>query len=264
MRLVKSVSQEVVNVRRVKEGLRGADAMMNAVTKSHAAHIQSVRGCSQTSEESMQWIQAIKDWHNAAKYQVEEKLEGMGALDQVEGPPSKAVARTQLKRSERTLRGTNSGAITYTNRLVSQQMTQAQYHEAAPMVKNLLTRIRKEYYSIVSRLEVPILSWEQDNRRVPGVGLLEASLIRVKLVQNMPQLEQATGPRAARWRSCTSTAGGKSTEVGLPIHPRVPRLGGISRKEQAPCKLQEPPLPCGGREVGVRTWSGREARLLPD
>ena len=37
-RLVESVSQEVVNVRRVKEDLREADAMMKSMTQSHATH----------------------------------------------------------------------------------------------------------------------------------------------------------------------------------------------------------------------------------
>ena len=46
--------QEVVYVRRVKKDLQEADAIMQAVTQSHAAHIQSIRGGSQTSEESTQ------------------------------------------------------------------------------------------------------------------------------------------------------------------------------------------------------------------
>ena len=55
-KLVEAVSQEVVNFRRVKGDLREADAMMKAVTQSHAVHIQSVRGGSLTSEESTQWM----------------------------------------------------------------------------------------------------------------------------------------------------------------------------------------------------------------
>ena len=75
-------------------------------------------------------------------------------MNQVEGPSSKAVVRTQLTRSERTLRGTISGTITNTNRLVSQQITQAQYHKIAPLVKKLLSQIREECCGIVSKLEV--------------------------------------------------------------------------------------------------------------
>ena len=124
-RLVESVSQEVINVKRVKDDLREADAMMEAVTRSHVAYVQSGRSDSLTLEESMQWIQGTEDWHNAAKYQAQDKLEEMGALDQVEDLPSKVVTRTQLKRSKRRLQGTISGAITNTRRLVSQPMTQA-------------------------------------------------------------------------------------------------------------------------------------------
>ena len=63
-----SVSREVFNVRRVKRDLREADAMMKAVTQSHVAHIQSVRGGSLSSEEISQWIRAIEDRHTAAKH----------------------------------------------------------------------------------------------------------------------------------------------------------------------------------------------------
>ena len=51
-RLVDAVSQEVVNVRKVKGNLQEAIAMMKSVTQSHVAH-QSVHGRSLTSEERM-------------------------------------------------------------------------------------------------------------------------------------------------------------------------------------------------------------------
>ena len=60
------------------------------------------------------------------------------------------MVKSQLKRSKRTLRGTISGAVTIINRLVTQQMTQAQYHEAGPLVKELLTQVQEEYRGIVS------------------------------------------------------------------------------------------------------------------
>ena len=100
----------------------------------------------------MQWMQAIKDRHNTTKHQAKDKLEELGALDQVEGPLSQAVVETQLKRSERTLQGTISEAVTDMNRMVTQQITQAQYREAGPLVKKLLTQDWEEYCGIVSKL----------------------------------------------------------------------------------------------------------------
>ena len=61
----------------------------------------------------------------------------MAALDQVEGSPSKAVVKTQLKRSERMVRGTISRAVMDMNKLVTQKMTQAQHH----LVEELLTQV---------------------------------------------------------------------------------------------------------------------------
>ena len=79
---MKSVSQEVVNLKRVKVVLQKADAMIKAVTQSHVAY-QLVHNGLLTSEESRRWIQTIEDSHNAAKYLVEDQLEEMGTLDQV-------------------------------------------------------------------------------------------------------------------------------------------------------------------------------------
>ena len=103
-RQVELASQEVVNVRRVKRVLRDANVILKAVTKSQ---VQFVQDGSLTSEESSQWMKAIKDRDNTAKHRAQDKLEEMGALDQVAGPPSKAVVKTQLKRSKRTLRATS-------------------------------------------------------------------------------------------------------------------------------------------------------------
>ena len=94
-------------------------------------------------------MRAIEDRHNAAKHQAEDKLEELSAVDQVDGPPSQTVAKSQLKRSERTLRGTISETVTDMNRLVIQQLTQAQYHEASPLVKKLLNQVREKYSGIV-------------------------------------------------------------------------------------------------------------------
>ena len=77
------VSQRVVNVKRVEECLREADAMMKALTKSHVAY-QFVRDGSSSSEENMRWLCAIQDRHDAAKHLAKDKLEKMGALNQVE------------------------------------------------------------------------------------------------------------------------------------------------------------------------------------
>ena len=109
-------------------------------------------------------------------------------MDQVEGPPSKAVAKTQLKKNERTLRSTISGAIANTRRLVSQPMTQTQLHKAAPLVKKLQTQIREEYCDIVFKLKVAILSEEQAS---------EEDTILLKMVENMPQPEKVMGPGTA-------------------------------------------------------------------
>ena len=79
----------------------------------------------------------------------------------MEAPPSKAMVKTQLKRNERALRGTISEGITDINRLGTQQMTQAQHHEAGPIFEELLMQVRVEYCGIVSKLEVTILSEEQ-------------------------------------------------------------------------------------------------------
>ena len=157
------VNQEVTYVRRVKEDLRVVDTMMKAVTQSHAAHIHSVWRRPLASENT-QWIRAIEDRHNAVKYQAKDKMEEMGALGQEEGPPSKAVAKTQLKKSERMLRDMISGAVTNTNRLVSHQMTQAQYHKAGSLVKTLLTQVREDYRSTVSKLKAMILSEDQASK----------------------------------------------------------------------------------------------------
>ena len=78
------------------------------MTQSHFTHIQPVRGDSLSSEESLQWMRTVEDRHNVAKHQAEDKLEELGALDQEEGPPSRAAVRTQFKRSEKTLQGTIS------------------------------------------------------------------------------------------------------------------------------------------------------------
>ena len=143
----------------------------------------------------MQLIQGTEDRHNAAKYQAEDKPVTIGALDRVEGPPSKAVARTHLKRSERLLRGTISGAIANTSRLASQPMTQAQYHEATTLVKKLPTQIREEYRDIISKLDFAILSEEQASKEDTILlwttkeflvwPLPEVSSIRAKMVENM-------------------------------------------------------------------------------
>ena len=66
-RLVELVSQEVVDVRGVKKVLREAIAMMKVMTK---LHVQFVQGGSLTSDDSSQWMQAIKDRHNVAKPKV--------------------------------------------------------------------------------------------------------------------------------------------------------------------------------------------------
>ena len=123
-RLVESASQEVVNVRRVKRDLREAGATMKAATKSHT---QFVQDSSLNSDESSQWMQAIENRHDAAKHRAEDKLGEMGALDQVEGSPNKALVKTQLKKSVRTLRGNIARAVTDINRLVVQQLSRAQY-----------------------------------------------------------------------------------------------------------------------------------------
>ena len=83
-------------------------------------------------------MQAIKDRHNAAKHQAQDKLEEMGALDQAEVPMSKAMMKTQLKMCERTLRDTISEVVIDMKRLVTQWMTQGQYQETAPLVKKLV------------------------------------------------------------------------------------------------------------------------------
>ena len=107
--------------------------MMRAVTQSHVT-LHSVHGGSLTSEKSKQWMRTIEDMHNAAKQQAEDKLEEMGELVQVEGPPSKTVVKNQLKRSKRALRGTISEGVANINRLVTQQMNRDQYYEASPLV----------------------------------------------------------------------------------------------------------------------------------
>ena len=114
-------------------------------------------------------------------------------------PPSKAKVKTHIKKSERTLRGTISGAVTNMNRLVTQQMTQAQYHQADPLVKELLTQVWEEYHGIVSKLEVTILSEgqasEEDTTLLTTTEeflaweLPRVRLIRTKMVENMPLLE---------------------------------------------------------------------------
>ena len=89
-------------------------------------------------------MRAIKERHNGAKNQAEDKLEALGALDQVDGPPSRAMVKTQLKRSERTLRGTISVMVTDFNRLLSLQMTQVQYGEASDPGTGGVTRHRHQ------------------------------------------------------------------------------------------------------------------------
>ena len=119
---------------------------------------------------------------------------------------AKAVVKTQLKRSERTLRGTISRAVTDMNRLVTQQMSKAQYREAGPLVEEVLTQVLEEYRGIVSKLEAAILSEEQASEEdaVPLTTtdeffsrvLPEVSSIQTKMVENMPHPEQAAGSGA--------------------------------------------------------------------
>ena len=91
-------------------------------------------------------MQAIEDRHNAAKQQAESRLEEMGAGEHAEGPPSKAMMKVQLKRSEPTLRDT---------------ISEAQNHKPSPLVKELLTQLREKYREVIFKLEVTILSEEQ-------------------------------------------------------------------------------------------------------
>ena len=69
--------------------------------------------------------------------------------------------KIQLKRNERALRGTILEAVTDMNRLVNQQMSQAQYHEAGPIMEELFNQVREEYSGIASKLEAMILSEQQ-------------------------------------------------------------------------------------------------------
>ena len=153
----------------------------------------------------------------------------MGALDQVEGPLSKAVVKTQLKRSERTLRGTISVAVTNMDMLVTQQMTQAQYHKAGPLVEELLTQVREENRGIVSKFEATILSQElaseedttllRTTEEFMAQMLPEVSSILTKMVENIPNRSSRRtrssrrsrrDPIRSRRQSCTSTAGEES------------------------------------------------------
>ena len=146
-------------------------------------------------------MRAIVDGHNPAKHLAEDKLEEMA------GPPSKAVVKTQLKKSERTLRGTISGAIFNMNRMSTQQMTQAQYHEAGPLVKELWKQVQEEYRVIVYKLESMILSEKQASEEDTTLlkttkeflawVLMGVHSIRTKMKENMPQLEQTMGLKSA-------------------------------------------------------------------
>ena len=64
-------------------------------------------------------------------------------------------------------------AVTYMNRLVTQQITKAQYHKAGPLVEELLNQIRVEYRGIVSKLEATILSEKQASEK--GTTLLRTT-----------------------------------------------------------------------------------------
>ena len=94
----------------------------------------------------------------------------MGALGQAEGPLSKVVVKAQLKRNQRILRSTISEAITDMNKMVTQRFTHAQYHEAGPLVEELLTQVWREYCGIVSKIEVTILSEEQASEELNGLS----------------------------------------------------------------------------------------------
>ena len=124
----------------------------------------------------------------------------------MEGAPIKAVVKTQLKKIERKLRGTLSGAVSNMNRSVTQQMTPAQYHEASLLVDELLIQVREEYHDIVTKLEALILSEEQASEEDTTllrttekflIRLLpEVNAIRTNMVENIPQPERARGPGA--------------------------------------------------------------------
>ena len=198
---MKSVSQEVVNVKRVKEVLQKADAMMKAVTQSHVDQ-QLGHNYSPTSEESKRWIQTVEDMHNAAKYLAKDKLEEMGALDQVEDSPSKAMVKTQIKKSKRTLQGIILRAVTNMNRLVTKVMTQAQYFETGPLVKKLLTPVRVEYCDIVSQLEFAILSEEGATL----LGLTQSEQVTEPGAEGSPaETQTGQGDNAARGPSVRNT-----------------------------------------------------------
>ena len=86
---------------------------------------------------------------------------------------AKAVVKTQLKRSKRMLRGTILVTVTDMNRLVTQQMTQAQYHNAGPLAEELLSQVWEEYRGIFSKLKAEAglrggHHSAQDDRGVPG------------------------------------------------------------------------------------------------
>ena len=74
-RVVESVSQKDINVRKVRGVLREANAMMKVVTKSNTQFVQSDL---MSSEGSSHWMQATNDRHNAAKHRAEDKVEEMG------------------------------------------------------------------------------------------------------------------------------------------------------------------------------------------
>ena len=104
----------------------------------------------------------------------------MGALDQGEDPPSKTMVMTQLKKSERTLRGIISGAVANVSRLVTKDMTKAQYHKTSHLVKKLLVQVREEYQDIFIKLDFAILSEEQTSEEDTTLrGTTEAFLMRM-------------------------------------------------------------------------------------
>ena len=147
---------------------------MKAVTRSHDDHQLAHNGLP-TSEENRQWIETVKDRHNAAKY-----LQEIGELNQVEDPPNAAMVKTQLKKSKRTLRDIILGEVTNVSRLVTKEMARAQHHETGPLVKRLLAQVWKEYQGIVVKLESVILSEEQASEDdTPVLGTTKAFLRRM-------------------------------------------------------------------------------------
>ena len=131
--------------------------------------------------------------------------------------------------------------------MVSQQISQAQYREAGPLMEELLTQVREVYRGVVSKLKVTILSEEQaseEDATLLGTTkeflarmLQKVILIRTKRVEKMPQPKQAAGPGAARGPGETQT--GQEDEAvrasperkALRLDPLVPQLWERSWKE---------------------------------